>query len=99
MAVHYSSGFGKLHDKETEDIIPDIRYQLTETEPTQYTNKKWWGEFSVKQKLRRLGIYLIEFDDGRKSECVIITNTEREGESASHSYYRFYGRGRLGRRL
>ena len=99
MAIHYSSGFAKLYDKETEGNLSDIKYQLVETEPTQYTNKKWWGEFSMKYKLGRLGIYLIEFDDGRKSECVVTMNTEKEGESTSHNYYRFFGRGRLGKRI
>jgi len=101
MAIHYSNGFGKLFDKETEETIDGIKYQLIETDQTRYTNKKWWGEFTINREIKRLGKYMIEFDDGRKSECVIFTNTDRESETrtSSHYYYRFFGRGKLGGRF
>ena len=102
MAIHYSNGFGKLYNKETGETILNINYQLIETDQTIYTNKKWWGEFSTKQKLEPVNMYIVEFADSRKGECVVATDSERrrEGERlASNYYYRFYGRGRLGWRL
>ena len=101
MAVHYSGGFGKLYGKETGETILDINYQLIETDQTIYTNKKWWGEFSTKREIDPVSMYIIEFADSRKGECVVITDSERrrEGERlASNYFYRFNGRGRLGRR-
>jgi hypothetical protein len=105
MAIHYSSGFGKLYKKDTGGTTFDISYQLIETDQTRYTNKKWWGEFSTKQEINPVGVYIMEFDDGRKGECIVTINSEklerrREGERlARHYYCRFYGRGKLGRRL
>jgi hypothetical protein len=102
MAIHYSSGFGKLYDKETGETILNINYQLIETDQTIYTNKKWWGEFSVKQEIELDSMYIIEFADSRKGECIVTTDSERKPErekTASNHYYRFYGRGRLGWRL
>ena len=104
MAIHYSSGFGKLYNKETGETILDINYQLIETDQTRYTNKKWWGEFSTKQEIEPVGMYIIEFNDSRKGECIVTINSEiserrRKGERlALHYYCRFYGRGKLGRR-
>ena len=43
MAIRYSNGSGRLHDKELERPIAEIQYQLLETNPTRYTTKKWWG--------------------------------------------------------
>ena len=99
MGIYYSNGFGKLYDKEAGEAIADVKYQLIETDPTKYTAKKWWGQFSTNIEIKRLGNYAIEFDDGRKSDCVIFTNTEMEEGLASNYYYRFYGRGRLGKHL
>jgi hypothetical protein len=104
MAIHYSSGFGKLYKKDTGETILDINYQLVETDQTQYTNKKWWGEFSSKQEIKSVSTYIMEFNDGRRGECIVTINPDisdkrRKGEKlASHYYYRFNGRGKLGRR-
>jgi hypothetical protein len=104
MALHYSSGFGKLYDKEMGETVFDINYQLIETEQTKYTNKKWWGEFSTKKEINPVGKYIIEFNDSRRGECIVTINSEiserrRKGEKlALHYFCRFYGRGRLGRR-
>jgi len=102
MAIHYSGGFGKLYDKETGETILNINYQLIETDETKYTNKKWWGEFSTKQEIDPGRMYIIEFADSRKGECILMTDSERKRERerlASNYFYRFYGRGRLGRHL
>ena len=96
MAIHFSGGFGKLYDKETGETILNINYQLIETDQTIYTNKKWWGEFSTKQELDPVNMYIIEFADNRKGECIVATNSEGRPEGArlaSNHHYRFYGRG------
>ncbi len=100
MALHYRSGQGKLYDKDAAKIIAQIKYKLVETEPTKYTNKKWWGEFSINHKIKKLGDYILEFEDGRAGGCYITTNTEKgEVRLASLYHYRFFGRGKLGRSL
>jgi len=100
MAIRYSSGFGKLYDKQLNQIVADVRYKLTETDATKYTNKKWWGEFSANQKMKRDDNYIIIFEDGRKGGCWIAPNTERvRGRSTSVYYYRYFGRGKLGKHI
>lgn len=99
MSIHYSNGFGTVYDKEFGQTVAEIKYLLIETDQTRYAPKKWWGEFSTNREIKQLGNYMIKFEDGRKSECVISINPERKRGTASNYYYRFYGRGRLGRRL
>ena len=97
MALHYSNGTGTLHDKEIEKPIAEVQYQLIETDATKYASKKWWGEFFTKREVKNPANYLIEFDDGRKAECVVFGSTTPMKESSSRlHYYRFYSRGRLG---
>jgi hypothetical protein len=97
MGLHYNGGSGFLHDKELEKPIADIQYQLIETDATKYAAKKWWGGFSTKREVKKLGNYMIEFDDGRQGDCVIFSGDELpKGTRPSRRYqYRFYGRGRL----
>ena len=101
MAVHYSNGIGKLYDKEIERPIAEVRYQLIETDPTKYTPKKWWGEFSTNRDIKHRGdsVYILELEDSRKGECFVNINTQERKRSASHHHYRFNGRGKLGRHL
>ena len=100
MALHYSNGTGRLHDKELGKPIVDIQYQLIETDPTKYTPKKWWGEFSTKREIKPLGNYLIEFEDGRKGECIVGNSTTPVKKSASRRHYcSFHSRGPLGRHV
>ena len=99
MAIRYTNGIGKIYDKEIQQPISDVTYQLIETDKTKYTPKKWWGEFSAKREIKRLGNYILELDDGRKGECVIIANTEGGKGPGAHHHYRFNGRGALGRHL
>ena len=64
-----------------------------------YTSKKWWGEFSVKKEMNPDRLYIVEFADSRKGECIVITDSEKQQDrkrEASNCHYRFYGRGRLG---
>ncbi len=99
MGLHYSSGIGKLYDKEAEKVITEVKYQLIETDPTKYTHKKWWGEFTTNQKIKKLSDFIIEFEDCRAGGCYVSVNADRgEVRRASLHYYRFYGRGKLGRR-
>jgi hypothetical protein len=99
MAIHYSNGIGRIFETESDDPVAEVKYQLIETDSTKYTRKKWWGEFSTKREIKRLGKYVIQVEDGRKGECVINTNTEGKRRIVSQYYYRFNGRGALGRRF
>lgn len=99
MAVHYSGGVGVLYNKGTDENLAKVAYQLIETDPTKYTKKKWWGDFSIKKELKQLGNYVIEFEDSRKGECIISNNTLTGKRIASRYYYTFFGRGPLGRRI
>ena len=99
MSLHYSNGSGFLYDKEPEKPAADIQYYLRETDGTKYTSKKWWGGFSTKRGIERLGNYQIQFDGGRKGTCVIVNSDTPVEKNVSHRYhYLFYGRGRLGGR-
>ena len=96
MAIHYSNGSGYLHGEGVEKPVADIQYYLRETDPTKYTRRKWWGGFSTKREIERLGNYQIEFEDGRKGQCVIVnSDTPVEGGGSRRYHYRFYSRGRL----
>jgi len=98
MALHYSSGTGKIYDKDTTRPIANINYQLIETERTKYSAKKWWGEFSATKPVKRMGDYIIELGESRRGLCYISANDERaSSKTATHHYYRFYGRGKLGK--
>jgi hypothetical protein len=97
MAIRYSNGSGAIIDKELEKPISDMRYQMMETSKTKYTTGKWWGEFSTKKEIKRQGNYILEFEDGRKGECVVSSTSEAAG-STSRYHYSFFGRGPLGRR-
>ena len=99
MALHYSNGFGKIRDKETGETALDIKYQLIETDQTMYTSKKWWGELTLKKEMNPDRMYVVEFADNRKGECIVITDSEKKQDRSrevSNYHYRFYGRGRLG---
>ena len=99
MSIHISTGSGTLYDKETPDFpVARINFNLMETEATKYTNKKWWGEFSVDEELKHMGNYLIGFEDARKGECIVIANTESSSKENKTWYYHFNGRGELGRK-
>jgi hypothetical protein len=97
MAVRYSSGSGVIIDKDMEKPIADIRYQMMETSKTKYTTGKWWGDFSTKKEIKRSGNYILEFEDGRKGECLVSIRSEATG-GASRYHYSFFGRGPLGYR-
>ncbi len=99
MAIHYSNGVGKLYEKESDNPIAEAKYQLIETDPTKYTRKLWWGEFTTTRQIKKLGNYILELEDSRKGECVVSTNAA-EGKKLSVRYhYRFNGRGKLGKHL
>jgi hypothetical protein len=97
MALHYSGGIGIIYDKEIDQPISKVSYQLIETDPTKYTKKKWWGEFYTSKEIKRSGIYRIELEDGRKGECVVWVNIELKELSASQYHYHFNGRSKLSR--
>lgn len=96
MAIIFKNGTGNLYDKGSETPLGVISYQLMETKATKYTSGKWWGEFSIKKVLVRTCRYVVEFDDGRKGECIVNTGI-KEKNTASRSYYGFFGRGKLGK--
>ena len=99
MGIHFSSGFGFLYAKEIDQPIAKVSYQLTETDATKYTRKKWWGELSTNKEVKSAnepGTHRVEFEDGRKGECVIWVNTEAQQGRTPHFYYHFNGRSKLG---
>ena len=97
MAIHYSNGVGRLYDKEMDKPVAEVKYQLIETDPTKYTHKKWWGEFSSVRQIKQSGNFILELEDSRKGECVIIANTQMKKGTVHH--YHFNGRGKLGRHI
>ncbi len=99
MGIRFANGQGNLYDKETPDFpAARLGYQLTETDATKYTKKRWWGDFSTGDELKHLGNFYIEFEDGRRGECVVIANTEASSRKAKTWYYHFNGRGALSRK-
>lgn len=50
------------------------------------------------EELKHMGNYLIGFEDARKGECVVISNTESSSKKNKTWYYHFNGRGGLGRK-
>jgi hypothetical protein len=99
MSIHFANGFGHLYEKETPDFpVARVSYQLTETDATRYTNKRWWGDFSTSEALKHPGNYYIEFEDARRGECIVIPNTESSSKKAKTWHYHFNGRGALGRK-
>jgi hypothetical protein len=56
------------------------------------------GEFSGGDELKHIGNYLIEFEDARKGECIVTSNTESSSKKSKTWYYHFNGRGGLGRK-
>ncbi len=98
MAIHYNSGVGKLYEKESNNPLAEVKYQLIETDPTKYTRKLWWGEFTTIRQIKKLGNYILELEDSRKGECVISTNASDRKKLLTQYHYRFNGRGKLGRR-
>ena len=100
MGIHFSSGLGFLYVKEMDQPIAKVNYQLTETDPTKYTKKKWWGELYTNKEVKsvnEIGTHVVEFEDGRKGVCVVWTNTEDKKVRSSHYYYHFNGRSNLSR--
>ena len=99
MAIRYSNGVGQLYEKEGGRPVAEIKYRLIETDPTKYTRKLWWGEFTTIRQIKKLGNYMLELEDSRKGECVISTNAPGRRKLTTHYHYRFNGRGKLGRRI
>jgi hypothetical protein len=101
MAIHYDNGIGQLYIKEGKRPIAQIKYKLIETDPTKYTKKKWWGEFSTSREIKEIRdtiTFRIEFENGRDGDCVVWADTEsKKGRSSQQQYsYHFNGRGKLG---
>ena len=98
MTVRFANGIGYLFQKETPDFpVERISYQLTEMDATAYTKKRWWGDFSTHEELKHSGNYLIEFEDKRRGECVVIADAEASSKKAKIFYYHFNNRGPLTR--
>ena len=98
MAIHYSSGIGRISGKDTGDSVIEVKYLLIETDPTKHSRKKWWGDLSTGHEVKRVGDYVIEFEDRRKGECLISGKAQQQKGGVIHYYYRFNGRGKLSRR-
>ena len=99
MGLHYSGGIGMLYEKEIDQPIAKVSYQLIETDPTKYTKKKWWGELYASKEIRQTGVLRIELEDNRVGECVVWTSSDIKKGSATQHHYHFNGRGKLGHSL
>ena len=99
MGLHYSGGIGMLYEKELDQPVAKISYQLIETDATKYSKKKWWGELYASKDIKRTGVLRIELEDSRIGECVVWTSSDLKKGSATQHHYHFNGRGRLGRGL
>lgn len=102
MAIHYSNGIGQLYNNETQQTVAQINYRLIETDPTKYSKKKWWGEFSTNKGIKEQSssvIFRIEFEDGRDGDCIVWMSTEAKSgtDSKYNNNYHFNGRGKLSR--
>ena len=99
MSLHISNGVGNLYEKESPDFpAARINYNLMETDATKYNKQKWWGEFSTAEELKHLGNFLVDFEDARRGECVVIANTEGASKKSKTWYYHFNGRGTLSKK-
>jgi len=55
------------------------------------------GEFYINKIIKKAGTHKIEFEDGRKGECVVLASEEMKKGSVSPYWYHFNGRGKLWR--
>lgn len=98
MAIHYPEGTGFLYDKESDLMVAKIKYQLTETDASIYTKKRWWEEIiTSKAIIDSKSIFTPEFSDGCRGECHVYENTEMAVKSNRH-HYQFNERSKLGGR-
>ncbi|MDD4230587.1 MAG: hypothetical protein PHU52_03485 [Dehalococcoidales bacterium] len=96
MAIHFSEGSGFLYDKESDLMVARVKYQLTETDASIYTKKRWWGELITTRALVDSGsTFSIEFSDGRRGDCFVYANSEINSRSQRYHYH-FNGRSKLG---
>ncbi len=101
MALQFSSGSGTLYEKDFDQPISRVSYQLIETEQSKYARKKWWGELYSVKEISRNGAIRIELEDGRAGECIVWSSSDsdiRKGASTQHHYH-FNGRGKLSKGL
>ncbi len=101
MALRFSGGNGTLYEKDFDQPIARVNYQLIETEQSKYMRKKWWGELYSAKDINRSGVLRIEFEDGRMGECIVWSSSDsavKKGASTQHHYH-FNGRGKLGKGL
>ncbi|MFC1865619.1 hypothetical protein ACFLYB_02765 [Chloroflexota bacterium] len=80
--------------------IAKINYHLSETDATQYTNRKWWGEFQSNKKLKEsqlVGTLRMEPDDSRNGECIGWLNSEARSKKPSINTYHFNDRPKINR--
>jgi hypothetical protein len=99
MGIRFATGQGYIYAKETPDLLAGrVSYQLTEIDGSKYTKPRWWGDFSTREELAHLGNFFIQFEDGRRGECVVIGDTEASSDKTRVWYYHFNGRGKFSRR-
>ena len=87
MGLHYNGEIGILYNKETEEPVSKVEYQLIETEPTKYTKKRWRGEISSIKKIDKAGVYRIELEDGRNGDCIVWNNSNSDTGQKKFSHY------------
>ncbi len=101
MAIHFSNSTGQLFKKSIDEPVAQVSYHLIETDATQYTKKKWWGDFQSNKQLNDFqssGTLRLEFDDGRSGECIVMIGNEADSSKKTGNHiYHFNGRGKLSR--
>ncbi|ACZ62184.1 MULTISPECIES: hypothetical protein [Dehalococcoides] len=94
MSIKYSSGLGHIYLKDVDKPLADVQYNLMETNSSQYTSAKWWGEITSAKELKP-SEYIFETEDGRKGS-VVISLTNPPGRKLPKYRYLVNGRGSLG---
>jgi len=98
LSLHFSGGTALLYDKDGDTLAGKGSYQLIESDGSIYTRKRWWGQFvSDKEVKAGASVFIMEFEDGRKGECILLASDEVGSDAARH-FYHFNGRGKLGNR-
>ncbi|AGG08238.1 hypothetical protein [Dehalococcoides mccartyi] len=94
MSIKYTSGLGHIYLKDVDKPLADVQYNLMETNSSQYTSAKWWGEITSSKELKPAE-YIFEAEDGRKGS-VVISLTTPPGRKLPKYRYLVNGRGSLG---
>jgi len=94
VSIKYTNGSGHIYLKDVDKPLADVQYSLMETNSSQYTSAKWWGEITSSKELKP-SEYIFEAEDGRRGSVVISLITP-PGRKLQKYRYLVNGRGTLG---